>query len=119
MFRETLDEISGSKIDEVNTGEDTDNDPSLDLDVNMLKQMVSSRLKRRCSSTSMLLRDSYNDDICEIYLLQFDDNGPDCIAQLSSDPYPADRIASDVATMKYVAQHQSSRSVRLGRWGTE
>jgi hypothetical protein len=77
-------------------------DSVLKLDIDMLKQLVSSRLKRNCVNARRLTGGLYN----EIHLLQFEDNGPDCIARLSRDPnHPADKIASEVATMKYVAQN--------------
>src|SRR4051794_35135903 len=125
---ETLDEISSrpsgpsveaaeantdSNIDDDNTDEDTDDESVLDLDVDVLKRMVSSRLKRRCVHTSRLTRGLYN----EIHLLKFDDNGPNCIARLSRDPsHPTDKIASEVATMKYVAQNTRIRVPEVYDW---
>src|ERR1051325_2275166 len=102
---ESTEADTGSNIDEDNTDDDSD-ESVLDLDVDMLKHMVSSRLKRHCVSTHRLTSGLYN----EIHLLQFDDNGPDCIARLSRDPsHPAEKIASEVATMKYIAQNTSIR----------
>ena len=88
---------TGSNMNENDTGKvNTDEDSvesALDLDVDMLKHMVSSRLKRRCVNSCKLTRGLYN----EIHLLQFDDNGPDCIAQLARDPnHPAEKIVSEV-----------------------
>ena len=57
--------------------EDSDDEPKLNLDSNMLRQLVSSHLDRNCVSTRRLSRGHNN----EIHLLQLD-NGPDCIARL-------------------------------------
>lgn len=92
-------------MDEDNTDEDSV-ESALDLDVDMLKYIVFSCLKRCCVNSCKLTRGLYN----EIHLLQFDDNRPDCIAQLARDPnHPAEKIASEVATVKYVAQNTRIR----------
>src|SRR5215469_1500047 len=102
----------GSNIEEDNT-DNEDNESVLDLDVDMLKNMVSSRLKRHCVSTRRLTRGLYN----EIYLLQFDDNGPDCIARLSRDLiHPTDKISSEVATMRCVAQNTNVKVPKVYDW---
>ena len=89
-----------------------DDEPTLDLDSNVLQQLVSRRLNRCCVHTRRLTRGSYN----EIYLLQFD-NGPDCIARFPRNPiYPATKIASEVATMKYVAQNTNIKVPEVYDW---
>ena len=81
--------------------EDSDDEPKLNLDSNMLRQLASSRLNKNCVSTCRLARGHNN----EIHLLQFE-NGPDCIARLPRDPsHPTAKLASEVATMKYIAQN--------------
>ena len=77
--------------------EDSDDEPKLNLDSNMLRQLASSRLNRNCVSTCRLARGHNN----EIHLLQFE-NGPDCIARLHAIQA---KLASEVATMKYIAQN--------------
>ncbi|GBC30880.2 kinase-like domain-containing protein [Rhizophagus irregularis DAOM 181602=DAOM 197198] len=78
-----------------------DDDPALDVDINVLQQYASCRLNRHCICARRLTRGLYN----EIYLLQFE-NGPDCIARLSRElTHPASKFASEVATMKYVTQN--------------
>jgi hypothetical protein len=77
--------------------EDSDDQPKLNLDSNMLRQLVSSHLNRNCVSTCRLARGHNN----EIHLLQFE-NGPDCIARLHAIQA---KLASEVATMKYIAQN--------------
>src|ERR1051325_8275799 len=57
-----------------------DDEPALDLDLNALQQLASSRLDRHCVHARRLTKGLYN----EIYLLQFE-AGPDCIARLSCD----------------------------------
>jgi aminoglycoside phosphotransferase len=108
---------------EADTGSDIDDDTdedivesALEFDVDMLKQLVSNRLKRCCINTRMLTKGLYN----EIHLLRFEDNGPDCIARLSRDPsHPADKLASEVATMKYVAQNTNIRVPEVYDWDSE
>ncbi len=69
---------------ELSSSSDGD-EPTLDLDLNALQQLASSRLDRHCVHTRRLTKGLYN----EIYLLQFE-AGPDCIARLSCDlTYPA------------------------------
>src|SRR3954447_24487144 len=92
--------------------EDSDDEPKLDIDIKMLRQLASSRLERNCVKTCMLTRGSYN----EIHLLQFD-NGPDCIARLSrSQIHPAAKFVSEVSTMKYVAQNTRIKVPEVCDW---
>ncbi|RIA93140.1 kinase-like domain-containing protein [Glomus cerebriforme] len=93
--------------------ESTDDDePALDLDINVLQQLASSRLNRHCIRTRRLTRGLYN----EIYLLQFD-TGPDCIARLSRDlTHPATKFASEVATIIYVAQNTNIKVPKVYAW---
>ncbi|PKC58716.1 hypothetical protein RhiirA1_494996, partial [Rhizophagus irregularis] len=52
----------------------------------------------------------------EIYLLQFE-TGPDCIARLSRELiHPASKFASEVATMKYVAQNTNIKVPVVYDW---
>jgi len=89
-----------------------DDEPTLDLDTNVLQQLASNRLNRHCIRTHRLTRGLYN----EIYLLQFE-AGPDCIARLSCDlTHPAAKFASEVATMKYVAQNTSIKVPEVYDW---
>jgi aminoglycoside phosphotransferase (APT) family kinase protein len=89
-----------------------DESAPLDFDNNVLQQLVSSRLNRRCVCTSRLTRGSYN----EVYLLKFD-YGPDCIARFPRNPvYPTAKIASEVATMKYIAQNTSIKVPEVYDW---
>ncbi|CAB4490060.1 unnamed protein product [Rhizophagus irregularis] len=105
---------TGSNMDEDDTDEDSV-ESALDLDVDMLKHMASSRLKRRCVNSCKLTRGLYN----EIHLLQFDD-GSECIARLARDPnHPAEKIASEVATMKYVAQNTRIRVPEVYAWDSK
>ena len=88
------------------------NEPALDLDINVLQQLASCRLNRHCVCARRLTRGSYN----EIYLLQFD-IGPDCIARLSRDlTHPAAKFASEVSTMKYVAQNTRIKVPEVYDW---
>ncbi|RGB42738.1 kinase-like domain-containing protein [Rhizophagus diaphanus] len=87
-------------------------EPTLDLDLNALQKLASSRLNRHCVHTRRLTKGLYN----EIYLLQFE-AGPDCIARLSCDlTHPAAKFASEVATMKYVAQNTSIKVPEVYDW---
>ncbi|CAB4475248.1 unnamed protein product [Rhizophagus irregularis] len=89
-----------------------DDEPTLDLDLNALQQLASSRLNRHCVHTRRLTKGLYN----EIYLLQFE-AGPDCIARLSCDlNHPAAKFASEVATMKYIAQNTSIKVPEVYDW---
>ena len=89
-----------------------DDESTLDLDINVLRQLASNRLNRHCVNTCRLTRGLYN----EIYLLQFDD-GPDCIARLSRQlTHPEEKFASEVATMKYVAQNTSIKVPEVYDW---
>ncbi|CAB4435508.1 unnamed protein product [Rhizophagus irregularis] len=89
-----------------------DDEPTLDLDLNALRQLASSRLDRHCVHTRRLTKGLYN----EIYLLQFE-GGPDCIARLSRDlTHPAAKFPSEVATMKYVAQNTSIKVPEVYDW---
>ncbi|PKY20996.1 hypothetical protein RhiirB3_302308, partial [Rhizophagus irregularis] len=77
-----------------------------------LQQLASSRLNRHCVHTRRLTKGLYN----EIYLLQFE-AGPDCIARLSCDlNHPAAKFASEVATMKYIAQNTSIKVPEVYDW---
>ncbi|GBB84550.1 hypothetical protein RclHR1_11100008 [Rhizophagus clarus] len=92
--------------------EDSDDEPTLDLDFNMMKQLVSSRLDRNCVKTCRLSRGANN----EIHLLQFD-NGPDCIARLPRNSInPAEKLACEVATMKYIAQNTKIKVPEVYDW---
>ncbi|GBB89419.1 hypothetical protein RclHR1_01610010 [Rhizophagus clarus] len=87
-------------------------EPTLNLDLNVLQQFASSRLNRHCVRTSRLTKGHYN----EIYLLQFD-VGPDCIARLSRDlSHPAAKFSSEVATMKYVAHNTNIKVPEVYDW---
>ncbi|RIA91598.1 hypothetical protein C1645_692500 [Glomus cerebriforme] len=89
-----------------------DDEPTLDLDINVLQQLASNRLNRHCVRTCRLTRGLYN----EIHLLQFD-AGPDCIARLSRNlTHPAVKFASEIATMKYVAQNTSIKVPEVYDW---
>ena len=89
-----------------------DDEPALDLDLNALQQLASSRLDRHCVHARRLTKGLYN----EIYLLQFN-AGPDCIARLSRDlSHPAAKFASEVATMKYVAHNTSIKVPEVYDW---
>ena len=90
----------------------SDDESTLDLDLNALQQLASSRLDRHCVHARRLTKGLYN----EIYLLQFN-AGPDCIARLSCDlTHPAAKFASEVATMKYVAQNTSIKVPEMYDW---
>ena len=90
----------------------SDDEPALDIDINVLQQLASSRLNRHCVCARRLTRGFYN----EIYLLQFD-IGPDCIARLSRDlTHPAAKFASEVSTMKYVAQNTNIKVPEVYDW---
>src|ERR1043166_9180163 len=92
--------------------EDSDDGPKLNLDSNMLRQLASSRLNRNCVSTCRLARGHNN----EIHFLQFD-NGPDCIVRLPRDPsHPTAKLASEVATMKYIAQNTRIKVPEVYDW---
>src|SRR5436190_18774611 len=84
--------------DENNENEISDNEePALDLNINILQQFVSSRLNRHCVNTRRLTRGLNN----EVHLLQFD-AGPDCIIRLARNLiHPPEKFTSEVATMKY------------------
>jgi aminoglycoside phosphotransferase (APT) family kinase protein len=89
-----------------------DDEPTLDLDINVLRQLASNRLNRHCVSTRRLTRGLYN----EIHLLQFD-AGSDCIARLSRHlTHPEEKFASEIATMKYVAQNTSIKVPEVYDW---
>ncbi|PKY29330.1 hypothetical protein RhiirB3_530425 [Rhizophagus irregularis] len=89
-----------------------DDDPALDVDINVLQQYASCRLNRHCICARRLTRGLYN----EIYLLQFE-NGPDCIARLSRElTHPASKFASEVATMKYVTQNTNIKVPAVYDW---
>ncbi|CAB4423171.1 unnamed protein product [Rhizophagus irregularis] len=48
------------------------------------------------------------------------DNGSECIARLARDPnHPAEKIASEVATMKYVAQNTRIRVPEVYAWDSK
>ncbi|CAB4434960.1 unnamed protein product [Rhizophagus irregularis] len=95
-----------------NSCADYDDDPALDVDINVLQQYASCRLNRHCICARRLTRGLYN----EIYLLQFK-NGPDCIARLSRElTHPASKFASEVATMKYVAQNTNIKVPAVYDW---
>lgn len=92
--------------------EDTDDGLTLNLDSIMLQQLASSRLDRNCVSTRRLTSGHNN----EIHLLQFD-NGPDCIARFPLDPiHPAAKLASEVATMKYISQNTKIKVPEVYDW---
>ncbi|CAB4420055.1 unnamed protein product [Rhizophagus irregularis] len=95
------------------SAETTDDDePALDLDINVLQQHASRRLNRHCICARRLTRGHYN----EIYLLQFE-TGPDCIARLSRELiHPASKFASEVATMKYVTQNTNIKVPAVYDW---
>ncbi|RIA89790.1 hypothetical protein C1645_667768, partial [Glomus cerebriforme] len=77
-----------------------------------LRQLVSSCLDRHCVSTRRLTRGLNN----EIHSLQFD-NGPDCIARLPRDLiHPATKLASEVTTMKYIAQNTRIKVPEVYGW---
>src|SRR5436190_21359135 len=99
--------------DENNENEISDNEePALDLNINILQQFVSSRLNRHCVSTRRLTRGLNN----EVHLLQFD-SGPDCIARLSRNLiHPPEKFISEVATMKYVAQKTGIKVPEVYDW---
>src|SRR4051812_6887091 len=79
--------------------EDSDDEPTLNLDFNVLQQLVSSRLERHCVRTCRLTKGSNN----EIHFLQFD-NGPEFIARLPRDStHSAAKLAFEVAIMKYIS----------------
>ncbi|GES94013.1 kinase-like domain-containing protein [Rhizophagus clarus] len=89
-----------------------DDEPALDVDINVLQQLASSRLNRQCVHARRLTRGFYN----EIYLLQFD-TGPDCIARLSrSLVHPTAKFASEVSTMQYVAQNTNIKVPEVYDW---
>ncbi|CAB4474465.1 unnamed protein product [Rhizophagus irregularis] len=95
-----------------NSFADYDDDPALDVDINVLQQYASCRLNRHCICARRLTRGLYN----EIYLLQFE-NGPDCIARLSRElTHPASKFASEVATMKYVTQNTNIKVPAVYDW---
>jgi aminoglycoside phosphotransferase len=97
---------------ESKVSEDSDDELTLDFDVKMLQQLVSSRLDRHCVSTRKLTRGANN----EIHLLQFD-NGPDCIARLSRTQIHSEaKFASEVATMRYVAQNTKIKVPEVYDW---
>src|ERR671927_363897 len=92
--------------------EDSDDGPTLNLDSIMLQQLASGHLDRNCVSTRRLTSGRNN----EIHLLQFD-NGPDCITRLPLDPiHPAAKLASEVATMKYIAQNTKIKVLEVYDW---
>ncbi|CAG8641335.1 uncharacterized protein OCT59_013266 [Rhizophagus irregularis] len=100
-----------SKLEIFSESEDSD-EPTLDLDFDMLKQLASSRLDRHCVKTCRLTRGFNN----EIHLLQFD-NGPDCIARLPRDStHPVAKLACEVATMKYIAQNTKIKVPEVYDW---
>ncbi|GBB93031.1 hypothetical protein RclHR1_00210027 [Rhizophagus clarus] len=90
-----------------------DDEPALDLDINVLQQFVSSCLNRCYVRIRILTRGLNN----EVYLLQ-SDAGTDCIVRLSRDIiHPPGKFISEVATIKYVSQNTCIKvpeSVRLG-----
>ncbi|RIA92262.1 hypothetical protein C1645_820948 [Glomus cerebriforme] len=90
----------------------SDDESILDLDVNMLRQLASSCLDRHCVNTHRLTSGLNN----EVHLLQFD-NGPDCIAQFPLDPiHPVTKLASEVATMKYIAKNTKIKVPEMYDW---
>ncbi|GES87007.1 kinase-like domain-containing protein [Rhizophagus clarus] len=101
-----------NEIENFRSSSSDDDEPALDLDLNALQQLASSRLDRHCVHARRLTKGLYN----EIYLLQFE-AGPDCIARLSCDlTHPAAKFASEVATMKYVAQNTSIKVPEVYDW---
>src|SRR5438045_9694243 len=91
---------------------DSDNGPTLNLDSVKLRKLASTRVHRDCVNSRSLTRGHNN----EIHLLQFD-NGPDCIARLPLDPiHPAAKLASEVATMKYIAQNTKIKVPEVYDW---
>ncbi|CAB5114289.1 hypothetical protein RhiirA1_543182 [Rhizophagus irregularis] len=94
------------------SAETIDDDEPLDLDIDVLLQHASCRLNRPCICARKLTRGLYN----EIYLLRFE-TGPDCIARLSRElTHPASKFASEIATMKYVAQNTNIRVPAVYDW---
>ncbi|GET04156.1 kinase-like domain-containing protein [Rhizophagus clarus] len=92
--------------------EDSDDEPTLNLDLSMMKQLASSRLDRDCVKTCRLTRGANS----EIPLLQFD-NGPDCIARLPrNSTNPATKLVCEVATMKYIAQNTKIKVPEVYDW---
>jgi aminoglycoside phosphotransferase (APT) family kinase protein len=89
-----------------------DDEPALDLNINVLQQFVSSRLNRCCVRTRRLTGGLNN----EVYLLQFD-AGTDCIARLSRDLiHPPEKFISEVATIKYVALNTCIKVPEVYDW---
>src|SRR5688572_1096961 len=92
--------------------EDSDDEPTLDLDCMMLRQLASNRLDKRCINTGRLSKGHYN----EIHLLNFDD-GTDCIARLPRNSiHPVAKFASEVATMKYIAENTKIKVPEVYDW---
>jgi hypothetical protein len=89
-----------------------DEETKLNVDINALQLLASSRLNRNCIYARRLTGGAYN----EIYLLRFDTK-PDCIARLSRDQaHPAAKFASEVATMKYVSQNTNIKVPKVYDW---
>jgi hypothetical protein len=88
----------------------SDNEEPINLE---LQQLASHRLNRHCIHTHRLRTGGLHN---EFYLLQFE-TGPDCIAQLSRNLIPsASKIASEVATLKYVAKNTSIKVPAVYDW---
>jgi hypothetical protein len=81
-----------------------DDEPAVDLDINVLRQHASCRLNRHCICARRLTRGLYN----EIYLLKFE-TGPDWT-------HPASKYASEVVTMKYVTQNTNIKVPAVYDW---